>query len=94
MSWAVVTGAGNGIGAVIARHLVKEGYRVAVWDVDGAAAEAVAAELGSAAVATTVDVADEDLGRGRVRRPRGGPRGGREQRRPGAVRAAAVAVGG
>jgi NAD(P)-dependent dehydrogenase (short-subunit alcohol dehydrogenase family) len=60
MSWAVVTGAGNGIGAVIAWHLVKEGHRVAVWDVDGAAAEAVAAELGSAAVATTVDVADED----------------------------------
>jgi len=59
MSWAVVTGAGNGIGAVIARHLVKEGYRVGVWDVDEAAAAAVAAELGSAAVAATVDVADE-----------------------------------
>ncbi len=59
MKWAVVTGAGKGIGAVIARHLVKEGYGVAVWDVDTAAAEAVAAELGPSAVATTVDVADE-----------------------------------
>lgn len=59
MSWAVVTGAGNGIGAVIARHLVTEGYRVAVWDVDTGAAEAVATELGSSAVAATVDVSDE-----------------------------------
>lgn len=59
MKWAVVTGAGKGIGAVIARHLVKEGFRVAVWDVDPAAADAVAAELGQAARAATVDVADE-----------------------------------
>ena len=59
MSRAVVTGAGKGIGAVIAAHLVKEGYRVAVWDVDTAAAQAVAGELGSAAVAASVDVADE-----------------------------------
>ena len=58
MSWAVVTGAARGIGAVIARHSVKEGYRVAIWDVDHAAAEAVAAELGDAA-AFAVDVADE-----------------------------------
>ena len=35
MSWAVVTGAGQGIGAVIARHAAKEGYRVAAWDIDG-----------------------------------------------------------
>jgi NAD(P)-dependent dehydrogenase (short-subunit alcohol dehydrogenase family) len=59
MSWAVVTGAARGIGAVIARHAAKEGYRVAVWDVDRDAAEAVAAELGEAALAFAVDVADE-----------------------------------
>ncbi|MGY1694398.1 MULTISPECIES: SDR family NAD(P)-dependent oxidoreductase [unclassified Geodermatophilus] len=59
MSWAVVTGAGRGIGAVIARCAVERGYRVAVWDVDGAAAGAVAGELGPAAVAATVDVTDE-----------------------------------
>jgi NAD(P)-dependent dehydrogenase (short-subunit alcohol dehydrogenase family) len=55
--WAVVTGAGNGIGAVIARFAVKAGYRVAAWDIDGVAAAAVAADIG--AVASTVDVADE-----------------------------------
>jgi NAD(P)-dependent dehydrogenase (short-subunit alcohol dehydrogenase family) len=59
MSWAVVTGAGKGIGAVIARHAAKEGYRVAAWDVDGAAAAAVAADLGDAVLPFTVDVADE-----------------------------------
>lgn len=59
MSWAVVTGAGKGIGAVIARHAAKEGYRVAVWDIDGAAAAAVAAELGDGVLPFTVDVSDE-----------------------------------
>jgi NAD(P)-dependent dehydrogenase (short-subunit alcohol dehydrogenase family) len=55
--WAVVTGAGNGIGAVIARFAVAAGYRVAAWDIDGDAAAAVAAGIG--ATASTVDVADE-----------------------------------
>ncbi len=55
--WAVVTGAGNGIGAVIARFAVRAGYRVAAWDIDGDAVAAAAAEIG--AVASTVDVADE-----------------------------------
>jgi NAD(P)-dependent dehydrogenase (short-subunit alcohol dehydrogenase family) len=57
--WAVVTGAGNGIGSVIARHAVKAGYRVAAWDVDGDAVAALAAELGPECVASVVDVADE-----------------------------------
>ena len=60
MSWAVVTGAGSGIGAVIARHLTAHGHRVAVGDVDGAAAEAVAGEIGGGAVASVVDVTGED----------------------------------
>ena len=55
MSWAVVTGAGKGIGAVIARHAAKEGYRVAAWDIDGAAAAAVAADLGDAVLPFTVE---------------------------------------
>jgi NAD(P)-dependent dehydrogenase (short-subunit alcohol dehydrogenase family) len=55
-----VTGAGNGIGAVITRHAVKEGYRVAGWDVDAAGLETLAADLGPSFVPTAVDVADED----------------------------------
>lgn len=58
--WAVVTGAGNGIGAVITRHAVKEGYRVAAWDVDGAALATLAADLGGACVTAEVDVTDEE----------------------------------
>jgi len=56
----VVTGAGRGIGAVIAEHAVKEGYRVAVWDVDEAAAREVAAGLGEGCVPARVDVTDEE----------------------------------
>ena len=41
----VVTGAGNGIGAACARLFAASGARVALWDVDGAAAGQVAAEI-------------------------------------------------
>lgn len=58
--WAVVTGAGHGIGAVIAATAVKRGYRVAAWDVDGDAAAAVAAGIGEGCTARGVDVTDED----------------------------------
>lgn len=58
-NWVVVTGAGSGIGAVLARHAAKEGHRVAAWDVDADAVAGVAAEIGDACVASTVDVADE-----------------------------------
>jgi NAD(P)-dependent dehydrogenase (short-subunit alcohol dehydrogenase family) len=58
-TWAVITGAGRGIGAVLARHAAKDGYRVAAWDVDTAAVRAVADEIGDACVAATVDVTDE-----------------------------------
>ncbi len=45
---ALVTGGGAGIGAAVARRLAEEGMRVAVVDRDGAAAEAVAAQLDGA----------------------------------------------
>ncbi len=53
---AVVTGGGSGIGKAVALRLAAEGARVAVWDRDGAAAEAVAGETGGIGVA--LDVSD------------------------------------
>ena len=59
---AFVTGAGSGIGRATARRLAAEGACVVVADVDRAAAEAVATELGGrdVAIAVTVDVTDEE----------------------------------
>ena len=37
---AVVTGAGSGIGRLLALALAREGARIAVWDVNAASAEA------------------------------------------------------
>jgi meso-butanediol dehydrogenase / (S,S)-butanediol dehydrogenase / diacetyl reductase len=57
MTLAVVTGAGSGIGAAIARELASRGARVVVTDVDEAAAQRVAAEL-DGALARRLDVTD------------------------------------
>ncbi|MFD8004792.1 SDR family oxidoreductase [Streptomyces mirabilis] len=46
----VVTGAGGGIGAALARRFAAEGARVVVNDLDAAKAEAVAEEIGAIAV--------------------------------------------
>ncbi|MFM8236702.1 MAG: SDR family NAD(P)-dependent oxidoreductase [Actinomycetota bacterium] len=54
---ALVTGGANGIGAATARCLAERGDTVVVADLDGAAAEALAAEIGG--VGCTVDVSDE-----------------------------------
>jgi NAD(P)-dependent dehydrogenase (short-subunit alcohol dehydrogenase family) len=54
---AIVTGAGSGIGADVARYLAAAGAKVAVLDLNRAGAEAVAREIGG--IALECDVADE-----------------------------------
>lgn len=51
---AIVTGAGSGFGAGIAERFAAEGARVAVVDIDGAAAELVAGRIGGLAIACDV----------------------------------------
>ena len=52
----VITGAASGIGAAAAREAIARGHRVAVCDINLAAAEALCAELGSRALAVPLDV--------------------------------------
>jgi 3-oxoacyl-[acyl-carrier protein] reductase len=58
---AIVTGAAGGIGLACCRALIGEGASVVVADLDGAAAETVAGELGTTTcVGIGVDVASAD----------------------------------
>ncbi|MBT3065542.1 bifunctional aldolase/short-chain dehydrogenase [Rhodoferax sp. U11-2br] len=56
----VVTGAGSGIGAATARAFAAQGAEVALLDVDGAAAQAVAKSIGRWALALHCDVTDAE----------------------------------
>lgn len=56
---AFVTGGAGGIGQAVVRRLVDEGARVAVTDINGAAAAAFSATLGGNAVAFALDIGDE-----------------------------------
>jgi len=58
MKSALITGAGSGIGAVLAAQAAQRGYRVGVLDIDEAKARAVASTL-DGAVALGADVANE-----------------------------------
>jgi len=58
---AVITGGAAGIGLAIAKRFAASGARVAIWDLDEAAARSAAASLGDAGhLAITVDVTRED----------------------------------
>lgn len=57
---AIVTGGASGFGAGIVRKFVAEGARVMIADINGDAARDMAMEVGDAAMAHKVDVADGD----------------------------------
>jgi 3-hydroxyacyl-CoA dehydrogenase / 3-hydroxy-2-methylbutyryl-CoA dehydrogenase len=56
---ALVAGGASGLGAATARELASRGARVAVVDIDGEKAEALAGEIGDGALAARADVTDE-----------------------------------
>jgi NAD(P)-dependent dehydrogenase (short-subunit alcohol dehydrogenase family) len=56
---ALITGAGHGIGAVTAQRLAGSGWRVALVDLDLAAAEGIAGRCGPGAVACAADITDQ-----------------------------------
>jgi len=55
---AIITGGASGLGAATAEALVKEGVKVALWDLNAEKGEALASELGG--VFCSVDVTDEE----------------------------------
>lgn len=57
---AVITGAGSGIGAALAHGFAQQGMRVVVADIDKGQAEQTAQNIGAAAIAKQVDVANGD----------------------------------
>ena len=57
---ALVTGAGDGIGEMLARRLSMEGMRVAVQDIRRDAAERVADDIGNGAFPVVFDVSDRE----------------------------------
>ena len=72
---AIVTGGASGLGAATARMLAQQGARVAVLDLNEAAAQSVAQEIGGIAVACDVsDAASAEGAVARVREAQGAAR--------------------
>ena len=57
---AIVSGGASGLGGATVRELVARGARVAILDRDAEKAEALAAELGDAAISCPADVTSEE----------------------------------
>ena len=62
----LVTGGGSGLGAAMARQLVADGGKVVIADVNAAAGETVAADLGAAARFVATDVTSEEQGQAAI----------------------------
>ena len=65
---AVITGAGSGIGRAMSLLFAREGARVLAADLDGAAAEETAAQVGARCVAMRVDASQPDEVRAMIER--------------------------
>src|SRR5262249_44416164 len=57
---AAITGGGRGIGKETARALVREGVKVAIGDLDLAAAKEAAEEIGGGTIPLELNVTDRD----------------------------------
>jgi NAD(P)-dependent dehydrogenase (short-subunit alcohol dehydrogenase family) len=57
---AIVTGGARGIGFAIAQRLIRDGYYVALWDVDRDGVMAAARDLGDHCAASPVDVTQSE----------------------------------
>jgi 3-hydroxyacyl-CoA dehydrogenase/3-hydroxy-2-methylbutyryl-CoA dehydrogenase len=68
---ALVAGGASGLGAATSRALVERGASVVIADLNGDAAEALAAELGPSAGAVKADVTNEDEVRAAVEQAEG-----------------------
>ncbi len=63
---AIVTGGAGGLGSATARHLVAQGVRTVVFDLNHDNADALAKELGDDAVAASGDVNDDAAVQGAI----------------------------